>query len=62
MAHCGYEASAVEDAMQNPLKAAWVALLGPRTWGEMAPEPVPEYEVDPKPIRARPAIRIQAVD
>lgn len=43
MAHCGYEASAVEDAMRNPLKAAWVSLMGPRTSGPMAEEPVPEY-------------------
>ena len=43
MAHCGYEASAVEDAMRNPLKAAWVSLMGPRTSGPMADEPVPEY-------------------
>jgi hypothetical protein len=45
MAHCGYEASAVEDAMKNPWKAAWVALFGPRTQGPMAAEPVPEYEI-----------------
>jgi hopanoid biosynthesis associated radical SAM protein HpnH len=60
MAHCGYEASAVEDAMQNPLKAAWVALFGPRTTGPMAPEPVPEYEIPA--TKARPAIQIKAVD
>ena len=60
MAHCGYEASAVEDAMKNPWKAAWVALFGPRTRGEMAPEPVPEYEIPG--VKARPAIPIKAVD
>ncbi|MEQ8966330.1 MAG: adenosyl-hopene transferase HpnH [Azospirillaceae bacterium] len=38
MAHCGYEASAVTDAVKNPLKALKVALRGPRTEGEMAPE------------------------
>jgi len=38
MAHCGYEASAVTDAVRNPLKALMVALRGPRTEGEMAPE------------------------
>jgi hopanoid biosynthesis associated radical SAM protein HpnH len=60
MAHCGYEASAVEDALQNPLKAAWVSLFGPRTSGPLAPEPVPEYEVPG--VKARPAIPIKAVD
>jgi hopanoid biosynthesis associated radical SAM protein HpnH len=44
MAHCGFEASAVEDSLQNPLKAAWVSLMGPRTSGAYAAEPVPEYE------------------
>jgi hopanoid biosynthesis associated radical SAM protein HpnH len=38
MVHCGYEATAVNDAVRNPLKAAWVALRGVRTEGEMAPE------------------------
>jgi hopanoid biosynthesis associated radical SAM protein HpnH len=53
MAHCGYEASAVEDAMRRPWKAAWTAWFGPRTSGEMAPEPIPEYELPTaKPRRA----------
>lgn len=38
MAHCGYEATAVEDAFRNPLKALWVSLRGPKTTGDMAPE------------------------
>ncbi|MCC7275509.1 MAG: adenosyl-hopene transferase HpnH [Alphaproteobacteria bacterium] len=38
MVHSGYEATAVADAVRNPLKAARVALRGPRTQGEMAPE------------------------
>jgi hopanoid biosynthesis associated radical SAM protein HpnH len=60
MAHCGYEASAVEDAMKNPWKAAWVALFGPRTKGPMAPEPVPEYEIPA--AKPRRAIGIEAVE
>lgn len=51
MAHCGYEASAVEDAMKNPLKAAWVSLMGPKTDGKMAPEPIPEYVITPENTR-----------
>jgi hypothetical protein len=38
MVHCGYEATAVNDAVRNPLKALRVALGGVRTEGEMAPE------------------------
>jgi hopanoid biosynthesis associated radical SAM protein HpnH len=38
MVHCGYEATAVNDAVANPLKALGIALRGVRTEGEMAPE------------------------
>jgi hopanoid biosynthesis associated radical SAM protein HpnH len=41
MAHCGYEATAVEDMLKNPLKGLWVGLAGPKTTGAMAPEPRP---------------------
>jgi hopanoid biosynthesis associated radical SAM protein HpnH len=39
MVHCGFEATAVNDAVANPLKALMVSLRGPRTTGPMAPEP-----------------------
>ena len=38
MAHCGYEATAVTDTVDHPLKAMMVALRGIRTTGDMAPE------------------------
>ncbi len=38
MAHCGFEATAVEDTFRHPLKALKTALRGPRTEGPMAPE------------------------
>lgn len=38
MVHCGYEASAVNDAIAHPLKALAVSLRGVRTEGEMSPE------------------------
>jgi hopanoid biosynthesis associated radical SAM protein HpnH len=38
MAHCGYEATAVDDTIKHPLKALRVLLLGPRTDGPFAPE------------------------
>jgi hopanoid biosynthesis associated radical SAM protein HpnH len=61
MAHCGFEASAVEDAMKHPLKAAWVSLVGPRTSGPMADEPTPEYETQSSK-KGRRTISIEAVD
>ena len=38
MAHCGYEPTAADAAIRNPLKAALVAMFGPRVSGPMAPE------------------------
>ena len=38
MAHCGYEATAVNDALAHPLKALRVSLGGPKTAGPFAPE------------------------
>jgi hopanoid biosynthesis associated radical SAM protein HpnH len=39
MVHCGFEPTAVNDAVAHPLKALMVYLRGPRTHGPMAPEP-----------------------
>ncbi len=41
MAHCGYEATAVEDTLAHPLKALWATIRGPKTTGEMVPEKTP---------------------
>jgi hopanoid biosynthesis associated radical SAM protein HpnH len=38
MVHCGYEATAVEDAFQHPWRALAVALRGIRTKGPVAPD------------------------
>ncbi|HEX3208851.1 MAG TPA: adenosyl-hopene transferase HpnH [Geminicoccaceae bacterium] len=38
MAHCGYEATAIADALRHPLKAARVAARPLKTEGPMAPE------------------------
>jgi len=56
MVHCGFEPTAVNDAAANPLKAAWVALRGPRVTGPMVEEPQIQY--DDSEIQSRP----QAVD
>ncbi len=46
MAHCGYEATAVEDMLKNPLKALLVSVRGPKTDGDMVPEPTPPTMAD----------------
>jgi hopanoid biosynthesis associated radical SAM protein HpnH len=38
MAHCGYEPTAADASIGNPLSALWTALRGVRTSGPMAPE------------------------
>ena len=38
MVHCGYEATAVKDAVRHPLKALRLALRGVGPRGPMAPE------------------------
>ncbi len=38
MVHCGFEATAVEDAFNHPLRALGVSLRGIRTEGPMAPD------------------------
>ena len=38
MVHCGYEPTAVNDAVARPWKALTAALRGPRTTGPMAPD------------------------
>jgi len=43
MAHCGYEATAVEDMLKNPLKGLMTAIRGPKTEGDMLEEPTPRY-------------------
>lgn len=46
MAHCGYEATAVEDTLAHPLKALWASIRGPKTEGALAPEKSTEYATD----------------
>jgi hopanoid biosynthesis associated radical SAM protein HpnH len=47
MAHCGYEATAVNDTIDHPLKALRVFLRGPKTEGAFAPELPIRYAVAP---------------
>jgi len=65
MAHCGFEATAADDSISHPLKALWKGIMGPRTQGEMAPEPTPEWVAQPGEggaVQVRPTIRIEAVE
>ena len=47
MAHCGYEATAVNDTINHPLKALRVFLRGPKTEGPFAPEWPIKYTAHP---------------
>jgi hopanoid biosynthesis associated radical SAM protein HpnH len=57
MAHCGYEATAVEDMLKHPLKALLTSIRGPKTDGDMLPEPTPQY--DEKPVSTLSGIPIR---
>ncbi|MCB1744004.1 MAG: adenosyl-hopene transferase HpnH [Gammaproteobacteria bacterium] len=46
MVHCGFEPTAVNDAVANPFKAFKVWLRGPRTDGPMVPEPMSSDDFD----------------
>lgn len=43
MAHCGYEATAVEDMLAHPLKGIMVSLKGPKTSGDMVEVAAPKF-------------------
>jgi hypothetical protein len=49
MAHCGYEGTAVADAVAHPLKALTATLRGPRLTGSMAPDLPVLYAERPAP-------------
>jgi len=53
MAHCGYEATAVEDTLAQPWKALWAKIRGPKTSGDFAPEKLPQYPQYPDKSRTR---------
>lgn len=61
MAHCGYEATAVTDMLKHPLKGLLVSLKGPKTTGEMVPEPMPSYDAATKPSLRGIPINVEAV-
>jgi hopanoid biosynthesis associated radical SAM protein HpnH len=58
MAHCGYEPTAVEDAVTRPWKALWTAIRGVRTKGPMAPE-LPGAQDRPTATAAVPGLSIR---
>ncbi|MBB4197762.1 hopanoid biosynthesis associated radical SAM protein HpnH [Rhodoblastus sphagnicola] len=51
MAHCGYEPTAVDEAIRHPLAGLWRTFRGPRTQGPMAPEP---FTPEPMPAPTAP--------
>ena len=63
MAHCGYEATAVEDMLKHPLKALLTSLRGPRTEGQMVPELQPQYVSEkPTPTFSGIPIRVEMAE
>jgi hopanoid biosynthesis associated radical SAM protein HpnH len=63
MAHCGYEATAVEDMLKHPLKALLTSIRGPKTEGDMIPEPVPQQVAEkPIPTFAGIPVRVEMAD
>jgi hopanoid biosynthesis associated radical SAM protein HpnH len=50
MVHCGFEPTAVNDAVARPLKAGWVALRGPRLDGPMKGEIPPAPPLQEIPV------------
>jgi len=62
MAHCGYEASAVEDMLKNPLKALLTSVKGPKTSGPMVPETVFNEAADRPASLAEIPVRVEAAD
>lgn len=62
MAHCGYEASAVEDMLKNPLKALLVSIRGPKTSGPMVPDTVFNEPADKPASLSEIPVRVEAAD
>ncbi len=60
MAHCGYEATAVEDMLAHPLKGLWVAWRGPKTNGAMAATKTPEPQSTHKTTLADIPVRTES--
>ncbi len=54
MVHCGYEPTAVSDALAHPLKALRVWWSGPATTGPLAPELPGRYGAGGAPVRLSP--------
>jgi hopanoid biosynthesis associated radical SAM protein HpnH len=60
MAHCGYEATAVEDTLAHPIKALLSTIRGPKTEGDMVPEKAPSLDVVAKSGLADIAVKIES--
>ena len=58
MVHCGFEPTAVNDAVSHPLKALRAWIRGPRTEGPMAPALPVLYAVEVDPPEVQPSRRV----
>ncbi|MGR8934672.1 MAG: adenosyl-hopene transferase HpnH [Gammaproteobacteria bacterium] len=62
MAHCGYEATAVEDMLKHPLKAIYTSLRGPLTSGPMVADPEPVQNIKEKKSIGNIPVAVEAVN
>lgn len=60
MAHCGYEATAVEDTLAHPLKALWASIRGPKTSGDMVTEASSNSDVSVKNSLADIPVKVES--
>lgn len=60
MAHCGYEATAVEDTLANPIKALLASIKGPKTEGEMVAQKAPDASGVAKSSLADIAVKVES--
>lgn len=57
MAHCGYEATAVDDMLAHPFKAIWRSFFGPKTDGSMVE--IKTAEKQKLPLLAKIAVKTE---
>ena len=60
MAHCGYEATAVEDTLAHPLKALWASIRGPKTSGEMVAAVSADHQMPAKNTIADIPVKVES--
>ena len=60
MAHCGYEATAVEATLANPIKALLASIKGPKTEGDMVAQKAPDASAVAKSSLADIPVKVES--